>query len=149
MEFIGSCAFAFCTFYDSHAVLPEGWGNEYSPFYGNYWAVMVLELRGCTLAYDGSVPYMESLVWALPGGDGSPGGLSAPRRSGYTFEGWSTDADSSDVVCEPLMEHITLDATKWNLPWTLEFDVLVSLPEEAWNEIPLGTVLYAVWVPQN
>ena len=64
-----------------------------------------------------------------------------PKRVGYTFAGWATEEGSTEVVYG--VSIVSSEITGYPC------DAAVSLTLKERLEIPYGTVLYAVWVPQS
>lgn len=157
VEIIGRDAFEICTIYTSCAMdsQPEGWyfmdnggGYRYS------WEGNSVVFWESTISSDGGYPYVSAYGEKLDSDDstfGSIGGLLVssevynnpriPKRAGYTFAGWATEEGSTEVVYGVSL--VSSEITGYPC------DAAVSLTLKERLEIPYGTVLYAVWIPQS
>ena len=147
VESIDYAAFPGTTVYTSAArdQVPGGWCAK-DPSETQYisWDDECTVVYDCTFATDEAGTYIASLVWKRR--DDAKGnlvwsnlteedGVRVPKRSGYTFMGWSTEEGSSTVALGKT-EVTGADGT-----------YEMTLPLDAVRELPTGTVLYAVWAP--
>ncbi|MBQ8388590.1 MAG: leucine-rich repeat protein [Clostridia bacterium] len=115
VESIGRHAFYGCTkatVYCEADSIPAYWNERWNSSYRPV-------IWGCTLSEDGTYPVSVKIAQGSPSNISAPDAAFAPCREGYTFLGWATSADSSEIA------YTATDLTK----------------------APVGTVLYSVWEP--
>ena len=158
VETIDKNAFQYCTVYTSYLKDRSGWYVYEDPFISSaryYWSQWSATVYGCRLAYDGVYPYVEaypdkaeddgefgvvdSIWWDIWGTHWANPRI--PKRDGYTFAGWATEAGSTEVV-------YGVSIVRSEFPED-PFESVCSLSHEERLDIPYGTVLYAVWIPQS
>lgn len=162
VETIGSQAFFAAHIYTSASPnYPEGWhrGNlAVMDFPWNYDACEVV--YNCKFGYDDGRPYMDSCVWTFEYEDHSGGvnidtgslslpiigPMRTPVREGYTFMGWTTEKGSDKIAFD--VETAVLSVKIGNRVLYLKTEVSY-FPYEKLKNIPIGTVLYARWVPDK
>lgn len=162
VETIGPQAFFVAHIYTSASPnYPEGWhrGNlAVMDFPWNYDACEVV--YNCKFGYDDGRPYMDSCVWTFEYEDHSGGvnidtgslslpiigPMRTPVREGYTFMGWTTEKGSDKIAFD--VETAVLSAKIGNRVLYLKTEVSY-FPYEKLKNIPIGTVLYARWVPDK
>ena len=148
---IGKSAFEICTIYTSCGMysMPEGW---YRPGYISLdsWMGSGIALSGCNISSDGVYPYVSACggernsdfaFWGMVSQRELFDNPRIPKRVGYTFAGWATEEGSTEVVYG--VPIVSSEITGYPC------DAAVSLRLKERKEIPYGTVLYAVWVPQS
>lgn len=162
VETIGPQAFFAAHIYTSASPnYPEGWHRGNSSVLDipwNYDGFSVV--YNCKFGYDDGRPYMDSCVWTFEYEDHSgsvnidTGSLSlpiiapmrTPVREGYTFMGWTTEKGSDKIAFD--VETAVLSAKIGNQVLYLKTEVSY-FPYEKLKNIPIGTVLYARWVPDK
>ena len=117
--------------YTTHETIPAGWVD-----YANIPVDMFTSIMyGCTFGEENGVYYVSSWKRPLLNIDDNIhlGFARYPsRREGYTFKGWSLEKDSDEVF-------IGLTEKKGETVMDL-----YPLPQK-FKDLPVGTVLYAVW----
>lgn len=162
VEKIGPQAFFAAHIYTSASPnYPEGWHRGNSSVLDipwNYDGFSVV--YNCKFGYDDGRPYMDSCVWTFEYEDHSGGvnidtgslslpiigPMRTPVREGYTFMGWTTEKGSDKIAFD--VETAVLDAIIGNRVLYLKTEVSY-FPYEKLKNIPIGTVLYARWVPDK
>jgi uncharacterized repeat protein (TIGR02543 family) len=116
VETIGIHAFYDCaeiTIYtDAASINPEWhkhWNSKYRPI-----------VWGCTLSEDKSYVVSVKVAEKTFQFINAKGGITAPERAGYTFDGWATEENGEVVYTE---------------------DAIVNAP--------VGTTLYAIWTAET
>lgn len=118
----------------------------------SYYSTGIAVLYKCEIAYDDGMPYVASILYdpceplrtdenftIIQDTDftisNSLKFYYIPYRAGYVFAGWATEAGGEVVYAPVTREELNGDIT------------YVAFTEE--YNIPSGTVLYAVWLPQS
>ena len=163
VETIGSQAFFVAYIYTSASPnYPEGWHRGNPAVMDFPWAEIGSSevVYNCKFGYDDGRPYMDSCVWTFEYEDHSGGvnidagslslpiigPMRTPVREGYTFMGWTTEKGSDKIAFDA--ETAVLDAIIGNRVLYLKTEVSY-FPYEKLKNIPIGTVLYARWVPDK
>lgn len=163
VETIGSQAFFVAHIYTSASPnYPEGWHRGNPAVMDFPWAEIGSSevVYNCKFGYDDGRPYMDSCVWTFeyeerPNGVNIDAGslslpiigpMRTPVREGYTFMGWTTEKGSDKIAFDA--ETAVLDAIIGNRVLYLKTEVSY-FPYEKLKNIPIGTVLYARWVPDK
>ena len=162
VEKIGPQAFFAAHIYTSASPnYPEGWHRGNSSVLDipwNYDGFSVV--YNCKFGYDDGRPYMDSCVWTFEYEDHSGGvnidagslslpiigPMRTPVREGYTFMGWTTEKGSDKIAFD--VETAVLSVKIGNRVLYLKTEVSY-FPYEKLKNIPIGTVLYARWVPDK
>lgn len=162
VEKIGPQAFFAAHIYTSASPnYPEGWHRGNSSVLDipwNYDGFSVV--YNCKFGYDDGRPYMDSCVWTFEYEDHSGGvnidtgslslpiiaPMRTPVREGYTFMGWTTEKGSDKIAFD--VETAVLSVKIGNQVLYLKTEVSY-FPYEKLKNIPIGTVLYARWVPDK
>ena len=163
VETIGSQAFFVAYIYTSASPnYPEGWHRGNPAVMDFPWAEIGSSevVYNCKFGYDDGRPYMDSCVWTFeyeerPNGVNIDAGslslpiigpMRTPVRDGYTFMGWTTEKGSDKIAFD--VETAVLSAKIGNQVLYLKTEVSY-FPYEKLKNIPIGTVLYARWVPDK
>lgn len=163
VETIGSQAFFVAYIYTSASPnYPEGWHRGNPAVMDFPWAEIGSSevVYNCKFGYDDGRPYMDSCVWTFEYEDHSGGvnidagslslpiigPMRTPVREGYTFMGWTTEKGSDKIAFD--VETAVLSAKIGNQVLYLKTEVSY-FPYEKLKNIPIGTVLYARWVPDK
>ncbi len=122
--------------YTTHETIPAGWEDFGKISTGMDTSIMY----GCTFKEDNGELYVET--WKKPYVDEVIRGTSHKviTRTGYTFKGWSLEENSDEIfigITEYPYEYSPYS------PGTMIMDLL-HFPQK-FKDLPVGTVLYAVW----
>lgn len=122
---------AIITVYTEQDTIPTGWVD----FAKKPIEMQTSIMYGCTFGEDEGIPYVKS--WKRPVLDVSEGTYLSYknyplRRDGYTFKGWSLAADSNEIF---------IGLTEFEGETIMD---LMPIPQK-FKDLPVGTVLYAVW----
>ena len=122
---------AIITVYTEQDTIPAGWVD----FAKKPIEMQTSIMYGCTFGEDEGIPYVKS--WKRPVLDVSEGvylsyNMYPLHREGYTFKGWSLAADSNEIF---------IGLTEFEGETVMD---LIPLPQK-FKDLPVGTVLYAVW----